>query len=478
MRLLNSWSVMPVVPESDPSPSLATPRSIHVVGVGGPGMSAIASTLVGMGHSVSGSDVAESAVLDRLRSEGVVVFVGHSPDNIASETEFIAVSTAIPEDNLEVVAARSRAIPVVRRTALLPAIAAERRTIAVTGTHGKTTTSSMLALVLLEAGLDPAFLIGGDISQLGINAKWSQGEWFVLEADESDGSGFTVDHEALIVTNIEADHLEHHGSFENLRSAFETFIAATRGPVVLCADDPETAAIARDSDAITYGQSEDATVRILNLQGSRSGIDFDVVQRGKMVGHIHLPVPGTHNALNACAVVALALELGVPFEACSAALEKFGGVRRRFEPRGEERGVVFVDDYAHLPTEIEAAISAGRDGDWGRVVAVFQPHRYSRTQSLWREYADAFVDADLLVLTGIYAAGEAPRDGISGQLIVDAVTNAHPEQVVVYIEHRSELAQRLAKELREGDLCLTLGAGDITKLADEVIPLLVDGGAS
>jgi UDP-N-acetylmuramate--alanine ligase len=203
-----------------------------------------------------------------------------------------------------------------------------------------------------------------------------------------------------------------------------------------------------------------------------------VERRGELVGHIHLPVPGTHNALNACAVIALALELGVPFSACATALSKFGGVRRRFEQRGEAGGVVFVDDYAHLPTEIQAAISAGRDGNWGRVVVVFQPHRYSRTESLWREYADAFVDADLLVLTGIYAAGEAPRAGISGQLIVDAVMQAHPEQAVVYIEDRSVLAQTLVGQLQAGDLCLTLGAGDITTLADELRPLLADGGAA
>lgn len=467
---------MPATTNSDPVPTLSTPRSIHVIGVGGPGMSAIASALVGMGHAVSGSDVVDSAVLDRLRSEGVVVFLGHSADNIGADTEFVAISTAIPEDNLEVLAARARSIPVVRRTALLPAMASLRRTAAVTGTHGKTTTSSMLALVLLEAGLDPSFLIGGDISQLGRNAKWSHGEWFVLEADESDGSGFTIDHDALIVTNIEADHLEHHGSFENLRAAFERFIAATNGPVVLCADDPETAAIARGTDAITYGQSVDATVRIVDLKGSRDGIDFDVVRSGVRLGHIHLSVPGTHNALNACASIALALELGASFDACASALSTFGGVRRRFEPRGEAGGIVFVDDYAHLSTEIQAALSAGRDGEWSRVVAVFQPHRFSRTQLLWRDYADAFVDADLLVLTGIYSAGEAPREGVSGRLILDAVTQAHPEQAVLYVEQRSMLAEALASELRSGDLCLTLGAGDITTLADELIALLADGG--
>jgi UDP-N-acetylmuramate--alanine ligase len=456
----------------DSAPSLSVPRVIHVIGVGGPGMSAIASVLVGMGHAVSGSDVVESPTLDRLRSEGVVVHVGHSGDNIPTNADVVAVSTAIPEDNLEVSVAQSRNIPVVRRSELLPAIAAQRRTIAVAGTHGKTTTSSMLALVLLHADLSPSFLIGGDISQLGINAQWSSGEWFVLEADESDGSGFAIDHEALIVTNIEADHLEFHGTFENLLGAFERFISATQGPVVLCADDQITAEIARGTSAITYGQSDTATVRIVRLVSSRSGVDFDVVVNGSTLGHVSVPIPGIHNALNACGVIALALELGVSFEDCAAALAGFGGVRRRFEPRGEVDGIVFVDDYAHLPTEISAAISAGRDGQWSRVVVVFQPHRYSRTQSLWREYADAFEGADVLVLTGIYAAGEPPRDGVSGRLIADAVSTAHPDQLIEYVEHRTELARVVASLLNEGDLCLTLGAGDVTRLSDEVQQLL------
>ena len=466
---------MPAAVESDHVPVLSRHRSIHVVGVGGPGMSAIASVLVGMGHSVSGSDVVESPVLERLRGEGVVVHVGHSADNIAPDVDFIAASTAIPENNLEIIVARARNLPVVRRTGLLPAIAAERRTIAVSGTHGKTTTSSMLALVLIEAGLDPSFLIGGDVSQLGTNARWSSGEWFVLEADESDGSGFTIDHEALIVTNIEADHLEYHGTFERLRSAFERFIGATRGPVVLCADDPITAQIAQASAAITYGQNPGATVRIEGLRSSRSGVEFDVVVDDEVLGHIAMPIPGAHNALNACAVVAMALQIGVTFDVCAAALSRFEGVRRRFEPRGESGGIVFVDDYAHLPTEIAAAISAGSDGDWRRVVVVFQPHRFSRTQLLWPEYADAFTGADLLILTGIYSAGEASREGVTGQLIADAVTTAHPQQAVLYIEDRDALARIVADQLEQGDLCLTLGAGDITGLADEVLSLLQRG---
>ena len=282
----------------------------------------------------------------------------------------------------------------------------------------------------------------------------------------------------MIVTNIEADHLEFHGSFENLYRAFERFVAATSGPVVLCADDPNTAEIARGVNAVTYGLSNDATVRIVGLEGSRSGVDFTVVARGEELGRVHVPVPGTHNALNACAAISLALQLGVSFDHCVAALATFGGVGRRFEPKGEANGVVFVDDYAHLPTEIAAAISAGRDGKWDRLVVVFQPHRYSRTEMLWQDYADAFVDADLLVLTDIYAAGEAPRAGVSGQLIVNAVAAAHPEQVVLYVAERDSVATVLASELRTGDLCLTLGAGDITTLADELLVLLEQGSAS
>ena len=452
-------------------------RSIHVVGVGGPGMSAIASALVGMGHAVSGSDVVESPVLDRLRAEGVTVHVGHAESNLAEGLDLVAISTAIPRDNLEVVAARQRDIPVVRRDVLLPTMAAGRRTIAVTGTHGKTTTSAMLALILIEAGLEPAFLVGGDVTQLGANARWSEGSWFVLEADESDGSGLAVQHEGVIVTNVEADHLEHHGTFENLRSAFERFVAETTGAVVLCADDEITAELARGIDAITYGRSAEAMVRIVELSSSRNGIGFDVVRAGDRLGRIELPVPGVHNATNACGAIAMALAMEVPFAACVAALSAYGGVGRRFERRGEAGGIVFVDDYAHLPTELAAAVSAARSGGWDRVVGVFQPHRFSRTEALWATYADAFDGVDLLVLTDIYAAGESPRDGVSGRLILDAVNAAHPDLPTVYVEDRRELASTMAGLLRPGDLCLTLGAGDITALADETLKIL-DGSDS
>ena len=457
---------------TDPSPTLDVHRVAHVVGVGGPGMSAIAATLVGMGHTVSGSDVVESRTLDRLRSMGVVVHVGHDDSNIPADADLVAISTAIPLDNLEIVAASRRGIPVVRRNSLLAAIASTRRTIAVAGTHGKTTTSSMLALILLGAGLEPSFLIGGEVTQLGTNAQWGEGDLFVLEADESDGSGFAVAHHGAIVTNVEPDHLEFHGTTENLHAAFAAFMAATDGPVIVCADDPVASELGRSIGARTYGFADDADVRIVDLRPARTGSDFDIVVDGDRLGTVTLPMAGAHNASNACGAIAMALELGVDVSTAADALADFGGVGRRFEKRGDAHGIVLVDDYAHLPTEVAAAISAGHDGGWDRVVAVFQPHRYSRTQSLWHEFADAFVGADLLVLTGIYAAGEAPREGITGRLLVDAVARAHPEQQVIYVEDRSELAAVVAAELVSGDLCLTLGAGDVTALADEILPLL------
>lgn len=457
---------------TDPSPTLDVHRVAHVVGVGGPGMSAIAATLIGMGHTVSGSDVVESRTLDRLRSLGVTVHVGHDESNIPEDADLVAISTAIPLDNLEIVAAQRRGIPVVRRNSLLAAIASTRRTIAVAGTHGKTTTSSMLATILRGAGLDPAFLIGGEVTQLGTNAEWGTGELFVLEADESDGSGFAVEHLGAIVTNVEPDHLEFHGTTENLHAAFAAFMAATEGPLIVCADDPVASELGRTLDARSYGFSTDADVRIVDLRPSRTGSVFEVEVDGVRLGDVRLPMAGAHNATNACGAIAMALELGVDVPTASSALADFGGVGRRFEKRGECDGIVLVDDYAHLPTEVSAAISAGHDGGWDRVVAVFQPHRYSRTQSLWREFADAFVGADLLVLTGIYAAGEAPREGISGELLVDAVSSAHPDQRIIYVADRSDLAAVVADELVAGDLCLTLGAGDITALADEILPLL------
>jgi UDP-N-acetylmuramate--alanine ligase len=346
-----------VATDTDQAPDLSLRRVAHIVGIGGPGMSAIAVVLADMGHTVSGSDVVESPAVERLRGLGIAVAIGHRAENIPADADFVAISTAVAADNLEVAVAREQGVPVVRRDSLLPAIAATRRTVAVAGTHGKTTTSSMLAVILRDSHLHPSFLIGGEVVQLATNAAWDVGDWFVLEADESDGSGFAVPHEALIVTNIEPDHLEFHGTVENLHDVFEEFIASTTGPCLVCADDPVASRLGRSHGARTYGLAADADIRMVDLEGTRAGSSFGVVMDSVPTGTIELPIAGAHNAVNACAALAMALELGVSFVDAATALAGFGGVGRRFEQRGEAGGITFIDDYAHLPTEIAAALS-------------------------------------------------------------------------------------------------------------------------
>jgi UDP-N-acetylmuramate--alanine ligase len=431
-------------------------------------MSAIATVLAGMGHRVTGSDLKDSPGLTRLRAAGVAVTVGHRAENVG-DAEAVAVSTAIPPTNPEVVAAAERGVPVLRRAEVLAAIAATRRTVAVAGTHGKTTTSSMLALVLSEAGMRPSFVVGGELNEIGSGAVWDEGEWFVVEADESDGTFLELGAEAALVTNVEPDHLEHYGSWAALRDAFRRFVAAAPGPRVVCADDAEAAAVAAAvGGCVTYGTAAGADWRMVDVRAERAGVSFDLVHGDEVVGRVALPVPGVHNARNAAGALVTAVALGAPVDAGLRALARYAGVARRFQFRGEAAGVTFVDDYAHLPTEVRAALAAARAGGWRRVVCVFQPHRYSRTAALWQDFADAFDDADVLVLTDVYAAGEAPRPGVTGALLVNAVLDAHPWRRLAYFPRRSELVPFLARELRPGDLCLTLGAGDLTSLPDEV----------
>ncbi|MBU6328727.1 MAG: UDP-N-acetylmuramate--L-alanine ligase [Acidobacteria bacterium] len=451
---------------------LGRPRTIHLVGVGGVGMAPIAGALAAMGHRVSGSDHLELPILDQVRAAGVRVMVGHAEDNLPPGVEVVAHSTAVPRSNLELVEADRRSIPVLHRSDLLAAMAATKPTIGVAGTHGKTTTTAMITHILGVLGEHPSFVIGGDLVDRGLGATWDEGRWFVVEADESDGSGFAIPCAAVVVTNIEPDHLEFHGTVENLHAAFGRFMAAVDGPCVVCADDPVTKALGEPLGARTYGTDADADLRIVEPRSSRSGASFGLIVDGVDVGPVELPVPGIHNIRNATAAIAVLAELGIPLDAAIAAIASFAGVSRRFEFRGSQSGITFVDDFAHLPTEIAAAVAAAHDGGWDRVVAVFQPHRYSRTESLWREFADAFVGADELVLTDVYAAAEAPRPGVTGRLILDAVRAAHPEQAITYVADRSELAARVAALLRPGDICLSVGAGDITRLADEVLAVL------
>jgi UDP-N-acetylmuramate--alanine ligase len=455
---------------------LGEPRRIHIVAIGGAGMSAIASILAAIGHQVSGSDQAGSVVLDRLRAQGIDARVGHDPAVIEPGIDIVARSTAIGDDNPEVVAARALGIPVWSRADILAAIAATRRTVAVAGTHGKTTTSSMLALVLVEAGLDPSFIIGGDVLELGTGARWGSGDLFVMEADESDGTFVTLSRAASIVTNLEADHLEHWGGFDSLEASFVEFVAGTDGPCVICADDPGALGLAAATNAVTYGTNPDADYRMVDLTSTGDGVSFALVHRSatgdEELGAIALPVPGDHNARNAAAATVTALQVGAPFAAAQAALGRFGGVARRFEQRGAVHGLTFIDSYDHLRTEVRAVLRAARAGDWGRIVCVFQPHRYSRTESLWPTFADAFDLADVLVITSIYASGEAPRPGVTAKLVVDAVLDHDPHRRLVYLPEREDVVAFLARELRPGDLCLTLGAGDLTTVPDSVMERL------
>jgi UDP-N-acetylmuramate--alanine ligase len=448
---------------------LTQPHAIHIVGVGGAGMSAIATVLARMGHHVSGSDLRESPPLERLSILGVSTHVGHAAANLPDALDAVVISTAIPESNPEVVAARDRGVTVLRRADALRAIVATRTTIAVAGSHGKTTTSSMLALILRAAGWHPSFLIGGDLNEVGTNAVFDSGEWLVVEADESDGTFLELTPHDAVVTSVLPDHLDHYGDFHALVAAFETFVDRVPGVCALCADDEVAHAIAERAagGVVTYGFAGTADYRLDDYEGGRGGTQFALVHRGERLGVVELPVPGRHNALNAAGAAAIALELGVPFDAVTRALGGFAGVARRFQFRGERDGVTYVDDYAHLPSDVDAMIRAAREGGWQRVVAVFQPHRYTRTAALWRDFADAFSGADALVLTDVYPAGEQPQPGVSGRLVLRAVLDAHTDQAVTYLPRRADLVAHVPRLARPGDVVLTLGAGDLTTAPDE-----------
>ncbi len=447
---------------------LNRPRRIHIVGIGGAGMSAIAEILIGTGHRVSGSDLSDSVPLSRLRQQGVETSIGHNADQV-TDAEIVAVSSAIPATNPEVVAANNAGIPVLRRAEMLAAITRTWRTVSVAGTHGKTTTSAMLTVALQGAGADPAYLVGGDLRDFGRGAAVGQGEILVVEADESDGTFVELDSSGIIVTNMEPDHLDFYGGFDGLRAAFVRFIDGATGPKVVCLDDPGSAElVVGRSDVVTYGTTQGASWRILNPVPTPVGIGFEV-DGPDGTYELRLQQPGMHNARNATAALAMVGSLGADVGQAATALNGFGGVGRRFETRGRVDGVTLVDDYAHLPTEVAAALAAGRSLDPERLVVVFQPHRYSRTEHLWSTFTDSFAEADLLLITGIYGAGENERPGISGKLIADDVSAAHRDLDVRYVELLTDVVDQLTAELKSGDLCMTLGAGDLTLVPDLVL---------
>ncbi|QDX25891.1 UDP-N-acetylmuramate--L-alanine ligase [Sphingomonas suaedae] len=452
--------------------------TIHFVGIGGIGMSGIAEVMHNLGYRVQGSDVAEGYVVEGLRARGIPITIGQSADNLG-DAAVVVTSTAIKRDNPEVQGAYARRIPVVRRAEMLAELMRLKSTVAVAGTHGKTTTTSMIAALLDAGGIDPTVINGGIINQYGSNARLGDSEWMVVEADESDGSFLRLDGTIAVVTNIDPEHLDHYGSFERAKDAYVEFVENVPfyGAALLCLDHPEVQAIiprVRDRRIVTYGFAASADVRGVNVTPHAGGNRFEAIIRSRdgttrSIEGIDLPMPGRHNVQNALAAIGVALEMGIDDATIQNGFARFEGVKRRFTKVGEigfagAAPAVVVDDYGHHPVEIRAVLAAARESAQGRVIAVVQPHRYSRLGNLMDDFAQGFNDADMVLVTPVYAAGEAPVDGVSGEALVER-TLERGHRSVESVADADALAARIAEIAQPGDLIVCLGAGDITKWA-------------
>ncbi|MFC4767893.1 UDP-N-acetylmuramate--L-alanine ligase [Effusibacillus consociatus] len=446
-------------------------QRVHFVGIGGYGMSAIARVMLDLGYIVSGSDVSRQDATTRLELLGATVYIGHDRNHV-SGVDCVVYSTAVTSDNEELIAAREAGIPVYHRSQLLAKLMDERKGIAIAGAHGKTTTTSMISFILQDAGLDPTYVIGGVLTNVGDNARAGTGEYLVAEADESDGSFIHYRPQYAVVTNIEADHLENYdGNFEKLKGAYRKFFSNVNsaGKIIACWDDPIVRELLADDPhpILKYGlqQGEDATAKEIELfdRGAR----FEMVRAGVPIGVLELSIPGIHNVCNAMAAALAALEAGVEFAKIASALKKFTGAKRRFQVHYESPVLTVVDDYAHHPTEIRATLAAAK-ASGRRIVAVFQPQRYTRTYYLFEEFSRAFQAADEVVLTDIYSpAGEKPIDGVSSEklaLLISENSGVH----TVYLPTKEDVVSYLLENMQDGDLILTMGAGDIYKVAERV----------
>ena len=450
--------------------------TIHFVGIGGIGMSGIAEVMKNLGYTVQGSDIAEGVTIDRLRKRGIPVAIGQAAENIEGAA-VVVTSTAVKRDNPEVAAALENRIPVVRRAEMLAELMRLKNTIAVAGTHGKTTTTSMIAALLDAGGIDPTVINGGVIEQYGSNARLGDSDWMGVEADESDGSFLRLDGTIAVVTNIDPEHLDHYGDFEGVRKAFIEFVhnVPFYGAAIMCIDHSEVQASVgkvRDRRVITYGFSPQADIRGVNVTPQNGGNRFDVVirQRGdeeRRIEDVVLPMPGRHNVQNALAAIAVAIELECPDEVIRRGFAGFSGVRRRFTRIGEIGGVGVIDDYAHHPVEIRAVLAAAREAATGRVIAVAQPHRYTRLRDLMDDFQTAFNDANLVYIAPVYPAGEPPIEGVDSSALVRGL-QARGHRAAHEIAGPVELAAALAELAEPGDLVVCLGAGDITRWAAEL----------
>jgi UDP-N-acetylmuramate--alanine ligase len=450
---------------------------IHFVGIGGIGMSGIAEVMYNLGYQVQGSDTAQGANVARLRELGIAVVHGHAPENLG-DAQVVVVSTALSSDNVEVAAARANFIPVVRRAEMLAELMRFKSSIAVGGTHGKTTTTSMIGAVLDAAALDPTVINGGIINAYGTNARVGAGDWMVVEADESDGTFVKIPATIAVVTSIDPEHLDFYGDFDAERRAFQTFVQNIPfyGFAVMCIDDAEVHALCgriSDRKLITYGLNPQADIRAENLRSSKAGTHYDVIvadrQRGaeRIITDVHLTMPGRHNVQNSLAAFAVARELGIDGGVVREALADFAGVRRRFTRTGEAGGIVVIDDYAHHPVEIAAVLEAAREVSRGRVIAVVQPHRYSRLAHLFDDFCTCFDDAESVLVAPVYPAGEAPIPGADRDSLADGLRQ-HGHRSVAAFDGPEDLAAAVASVARDGDIVVCMGAGTISLWANEL----------
>lgn len=441
---------------------------LHFVGIGGIGMSGIAEVLLNLGFTITGSDQQLSPITDRLKTLGAKIFKGHSGEYVTG-ADVVVISSAIPPDNPEVVAARELKIPVIRRAEMLGELMRMKWGIAIAGTHGKTTTTSMVGMVLEKAGFDPTLIVGGRLKSLTTNARLGEGDYLVVEADEFDRSFLTLTPQIAVVTNIETEHLDCYRDLEEIKETFASFVSKVPfyGAVVLCLDEPSLQEMIPriERRILTYGLNPQAEFRATGIQFKELHSEFTVLWKESVLGKIHLQLPGLHNIKNSLAAVCVGMELEIPFSTIKAALEEFTGVHRRFEIKSRARNILVVDDYAHHPTEIKATLRAAREG-WGRrIVAVFQPHLYSRTRDFYQEFGQSFFDADMLLILDVYGAREKPIPGISGKMIADSA-KAFGHRHVFYTPTQEEALEVLRKKIQEGDIVITMGAGDVYKISD------------
>ncbi|HWO04649.1 MAG TPA: UDP-N-acetylmuramate--L-alanine ligase [Methylomirabilota bacterium] len=453
-------------------------QHIHFVGIGGVGMSGIAEVLLTLGYRVTGSDARRSETVERLERLGAKVYVGHAAAQVEG-AHVVVSSSAVARDNVEIAAARQRGVPVIARAEMLAELMRLKYGIAIAGTHGKTTTTSMVAAVLGAGGFDPTVVVGGRVHGLGTNARLGQGEFLVAEADESDGSFLKLTPTIAVVTTVDAEHLDHYPDLDAIVAAFLAFANKVPfyGAVVVCLDDPNLQRMIprmMDKRVVTYGLEAGADVTARRLQFVEMRSTFEVAHRGVSLGTMTLQIPGRHNVLNALAATAVALDLEMPFPKIQTALAGFAGVQRRFQIRGTARDVLVVDDYGHHPVEIRATLAAAKAGFDRRVITVFQPHRYSRTQHLRDDFLTAFYQSDVLIVMDIYAAGEAPIPGVHARDLADGIA-AHGHREVLYLgSDRAAIIDYLCESTRAGDLVLTLGAGDVGQLGGELLQRLGD----